>query len=128
LDVVNTGNTGLTISLATGAATAGSTLDCSSFGPIAADDTVNCTLSKPVTQDDFEAAFLLLEASVIEAARSNPSNPVYKGVVTPSASSVAVPLVQAPALDLQVSLAPATAAAGSKLTACKLAVLCYNDT
>jgi hypothetical protein len=114
LNVLNTGNTGLTISLATVATNAGSTLVCSSLGPIAAAITVDCTLSKPVIQDDFEAAFVVLAATVIGAVRSNPSDPVYKHTVMPSTSSVAVPLEQAPALDLQVSLTPATAAAGGK--------------
>jgi hypothetical protein len=118
LTVLNTGNTGLTISLASAAAAAGTSFNCSSQAAIAAAGDVTCTLSNPVTQDDFEAAFLLLSAGVIEAARSNPSSNQYRDVVTASTSSVAVPLVQAPALDLQVSLDPSTVTSGSELAAC----------
>jgi hypothetical protein len=115
LEVLNTGNTGLTFSLATAAAAAGTTLTCNSTDPVAAGDAVSCTMSRDANQDDFEAAYLLLEGSAVAAVRSNPSNPAYKGVVTPSASSVAVPVEQMPAIDLQVSLNPATVTTGSKL-------------
>jgi hypothetical protein len=67
-------------------------------------------------QDDFEAAYLMLEGSAVAAERSNPSNPAYKDTVTPSASSVAVPLTQMPAVDLQVSLDTATVTAGGELS------------
>jgi hypothetical protein len=122
LEVLNTGNTGLTISLAAAAVTAGNSLVCDSATTVAAGDIVNCTLSRDATQADFEDAYLVLDASGIEAARSAPSNPVYKGTITPSTSSVAVPLQQMPALDLQVTLSPATATTGGELRVLEVCV------
>jgi hypothetical protein len=114
LDLENTGNTGLSFSLDSTAVAAGTTLTCASTDPVAAGDAINCTLARDATQDDFEAAYLVLEANGVQAARSNPVSGTYKRDVTPSASSIAVPLVQAPALDLQVSVLPTTVTSGSK--------------
>jgi hypothetical protein len=115
LELRNTGNTGLSFSLDSTAVAAGTTLTCGSTDPVAAGDAVNCTLARDATQDDFEAAYLVLEASGVQAARSNPVSGTFKRDVTLSASSIAVPLVQAPALDLQVSIDPTTVTSGSEL-------------
>jgi hypothetical protein len=115
LELRNTGNTGLSFSLNTAAVDAGNTLACGSTDPVAAGVAITCTLARDAIQDDFEAAYLVLEASGVQAARSNPVSGSYKRDVTPSTSSIAVPLVQAPALDLQVSVNPTTVTSGSEL-------------
>lgn len=107
ITVSNSGNIGLNISLSTTPAD-GTQLHCSSSS-LDAGASTTCVMARNATQDDFEAAYLLLEANRISAVRAFPSSNGWAATVPQSTSSVSVPLQQMPALDLQVVLDPATA-------------------